>query len=703
MAMIVTNDVALSSVVALSNATRDAAQATQRISTTLRINNAKDDSAGLMLANRLKAQISSHVKAIDNINSAISMVQSADKGLSSIASTLTSMRDLALSSSTGTTSAATRTSNQTLLQSYLTDINSVVSASTHNGISLLDGSTPSLKIQTGVDNADTSLVKLFSAGTSVLGKGDTIALSSQGASAPVALSSGDLLINGVTVGGSLTTDDNYSYALKSGSAIAKAAAINRVSATTNVEAKVGTTQVAGASMSATGATSGTITINGVGIAVSLNAGDTLDTNRAAVITAINLNAGQTGVSASDGGDSSRGITLTAADGRNITLSSTVASARTGLAADDTYSGGYTLRSLGNSGITLASQIGKTISNAGVVAGTYSANTAQVTSTARSGSMSAPTTLSSGDLTINGYTIGAGFDSDDTSTVATTTSSSKASSAISIAAAINRQSANTGVTATANTNALIGSSFSAGDVDSIYLNGTTIGVSFTSSTSLDAIVTALQPYAGQTGVVVANNGSGLTMTAVDGRNISIGISNGGVAVSGSAIGLGGIGLSGAKANADDSMTYISTVKLSSSAAFTLAAGTNGATNMQTLGFRAGIYGGSAEDTKIAALNISTQTGGSNALTVIDKAIEMVSSYQALAGAQNNVLDYRKTLNTDQSTIRSTAYGNIMNADLAAEAANLASAEIRKNAAAAMIAQANLMSKQVVSYLLKPYTG
>jgi flagellin-like hook-associated protein FlgL len=46
---------------------------------------------------------------------------------------------------------------------------------------------------------------------------------------------------------------------------------------------------------------------------------------------------------------------------------------------------------------------------------------------------------------------------------------------------------------------------------------------------------------------------------------------------------------------------------------------------------------------------------------------------------------------------------MNADLAAEAANLASAEIRKNASAAMVAQANLMSKQVVSYLLKPYTG
>jgi flagellin len=305
--------------------------------------------------------------------------------------------------------------------------------------------------------------------------------------------------------------------------------------------------------------------------------------------------------------------------------------------------------------------------------------------------------------INGYTIGAAFNSDDTSTFATTTSSTKASSAISIAAAINRQSANTGVTAAANNNTLVGSSFSAGSVDTVYINGTSISVAFSSSTSIDDVVTALQGVSGQTGVTFSNNGSGLTMTAVDGRNISIGVSNGGSAVSGERIGLGGLGLTSAAATAAGAMAFISTVKLSSSATFTLAAGTNGATNMQTLGFRAGTYGGSADDTKIAALNISTQTGGSNALTVIDKAIEMVSSYQALAGAQNNVIDYRKTLNTNQSTIRSTAYGNVMNADLAAEAANLASAEIRKNAAAAMVAQANLMSKQVVSYLLKPYTG
>ena len=701
--MIVMNDVALSSAIALNNATRDAAQATERISTTLRINNAKDDPAGLMLANRLKAQVLSHAKAVDNINAAISVVQSADIGLTSIASMLTEMRDLALSSSTGTTSAATRTSNQTALQSYLSDINSVVTATIYNGVSLLDGSTSSLKIQTGIDSAETSVVKLFSAGTSALGKGDTIALSSQGASSPSALSSGDLQINGVTVGASLTTDDNYSFASKAASAIAKAAAINRVSATTNVEAKVGTTQVAGAVMSTTGAATGTMTINGVGISLTLNAGDTLDTNRAAVITAINLNSGQTGVTASDGGDSSRGVMLTAADGRNITISSTLATTVTGIAADGTYSGSFTLRSLGSSSITLSSQIGKNISNAGLVAGTYAANTAQVSSTARSGSISTPTTLASGDLTINGYTIGAAFHSDDTSTVATTNSSTKASSAISIAAAINRQSANTGVTAAANNNTLIGSSFTAGSVDTIFINGTSIGVSFSSSTSIDEVVTALQPYSGQTGVTFSNNGSGLTMTAVDGRNIAIGVSSGGSAVSGERIGLGGLGLTGAAATSAGAMAFISTVKLSSSATFTLAAGTSGATRMQTLGFRAGTYGGSADDTKIAALNISTQTGGSNALTVIDKAIEMVSSYQSLAGAQNNVLDYRKTLNTNQSTIRSTAYGNVMNADLATEAANLASAEIRKNAAAAMVAQANLMSKQVVSYLLKPYTG
>jgi flagellin len=152
-----------------------------------------------------------------------------------------------------------------------------------------------------------------------------------------------------------------------------------------------------------------------------------------------------------------------------------------------------------------------------------------------------------------------------------------------------------------------------------------------------------------------------------------------------------------------MAFISSVTLSSGSVFTVESGANGATNFNIIGFREGSFGGmSTEDIKLSSLDISSQTGGSNALTVIDGAIEMISNYQAIAGTQESRLDRQKDLVADQSLVASSAYGTIMNADLAAEATNLALAQIRQNAAAAMLAQANA-TPDIVSYLLKQYTG
>ena len=152
-----------------------------------------------------------------------------------------------------------------------------------------------------------------------------------------------------------------------------------------------------------------------------------------------------------------------------------------------------------------------------------------------------------------------------------------------------------------------------------------------------------------------------------------------------------------------MAFISTVSLSSESVFTVESCSNGAANFEAIGFREGSFGGlSSEDVKLSSLDISSQTGGSNALTVIDGAIEMISNYQSLAGAQESRLDLLNELVIDQSIGASSAYGNIMDADLAAEATNLALAQIRQNAATAMLAQANT-TPGIVSYLLRQYTG
>jgi flagellin len=705
--MIINSNIpALTSGIALKRASIAAATASERIASGLRINSAKDDPAGLGQANRLKAQIASYSKATDNINSGIALVQKIDSSLSQISDILSSMRDLATSSSSGATSALTRTSNQTQLSSYRDDINTIANTTSWNGQSLMNGSLSSLSIQTGIDSRSTTALNFYSSLTSALGIGSPLAVSSLGSNTN-AMASGDLLINGITVGASSTSDDNLSFADKDGSAIAKAAAINRVSDTTNVQAVVGTTTVSGSSMSAVGSnTTGTITINGTAISLTLYAADSVETNRASVISAINNNSGQTGVVAVDGETNARGVLLTAEDGRNITIShSTLTASQTGLAADDTYAGTYTLRNLdGSSSITLSSTVGKDIRNADIAAGTYSANLAQFTTQARSGSTSAPSVLASGDLTINGVAIGAPLASDDTATVATTTSATKASSAIGLAAAINRKTDETGVTATANANTLVGTGFSANSASSIFLNGVTIAASLTSSSTRQDVADLINTVQGQTGVVASDNGDGITLTANDGRTISIGVSNSGAAVSGERIGLGGnVGLTGAAATSAGAMAFISRVTLSSDSVFTVESGANGATNFNAIGFREGNFGGlSSEDIKLSALDISSQTGGSNALTVIDGAIEMISNYQAIAGTQESRLDRQKDLVADQSLVASSAYGTIMNADLAAEATNLALAQIRQNAAAAMLAQANA-TPDIVSYLLKQYTG
>ena len=228
-----------------------------------------------------------------------------------------------------------------------------------------------------------------------------------------------------------------------------------------------------------------------------------------------------------------------------------------------------------------------------------------------------------------------------------------------------------------------------------LNGVTIAASLSTSSTIADVVTLLNTYTGRTGVTATNNGSGVTLTASDGRNISIATNTG----TGSAIGISG--MSASATSAAGAETYIASVKLYSDSAFTVAGGTNGNSNFSTSGFREGTYGGVRSDSKVSSLNISSQIGGSNAITTLADAIDMVSAYQAIVGAQMNVMDYQSSFTSNMSTASSTAYGNIMDYNLATETVNLAKAQLKENGAMAMLAQANA-SQEMVSYLLKQYT-
>jgi len=371
---------------------------------------------------------------------------------------------------------------------------------------------------------------------------------------------------------------------------------------------------------------------------------------------------------------------------------------TGLASAGTYSAAITLRSTNGNAMVLSSAPTGNIANVGFNAGVYSSTSAQYTTAKRSGSTSAPITLTGNDLVINGFTVNAPLSSSDTSTQATTTSANKVSSAISMAAAINALSASTNVIAVANPNLLVGTGFQAGNVDSIYLNGVTIGASLTPSSTVSNVVTLLNQKLGQTGVSASSNGSGVSLVASDGRTISIGASYQGAAVDGATLGMSNLlGSTAPLASADSAMSFISTVTLSSPSAFSVSSGSAGNGNFTALGFKNGTLGASSDLVTLAKQNIQTQSGARNAVNVINAAINWVSNQQAAIGGVLNSMDYQSNYLADSQMNLQISENNLVATDYAQTTTQLAKSQIIQQAATAMLAQANVSSQLVLSLL------
>ena len=93
----------------------------------------------------------------------------------------------------------------------------------------------------------------------------------------------------------------------------------------------------------------------------------------------------------------------------------------------------------------------------------------------------------------------------------------------------------------------------------------------------------------------------------------------------------------------------------------------------------------------------------AYTAVDTAMDTVSGYIATIASAQTVLDINNDFVNSMIKNNSIAYGKIMDSDMAKETANLASAQVRQSSAAAMMAQSNSMTKDIVNYLLKSYGG
>ncbi len=703
----------------LETTQQDGLTALQRLSSGLRINSARDDAAGLAISTRFTAQVRGLGVAIRNAGDGISLAQTAEGALGAMTEGLQRIRELALQSSNATNSDSDRAALNAEASQLISELRRVSEQTNFNGRKLLDGSFSS-SVQIGTQVGEVVDFSISEVTAENLGGGIGAGVSARGTDD--ALGNGDLIINGVAIGPSQASDDVASTDNAGASAISKAAAINRSTDETGVSAQVNVNTVAGVDQSATAAAaqSGAILINDVSISIATGTASK-SANRAAVVEAINAKSDQTGVVAVDTGTDVGGVTLESVDGRNIQIDDSATSgltaAVTGLnlsaGASVTYEGGFTLVAEDGNDISISGGDGTgngDLANAGLSSGSYNGTSAAITSTTdfeAAAVAAVDNSLSAGDLVINGVSIGASKGSDDTATDTTSFSSDAAGSAIALAAAINRASEQTGVTAVVGTTTVNGGSTTAastGDAGTIMINGvesatvtTTGDVEADRATAIDAI----NAVSGQSGVVASDNGTSITLTAADGRNISVGLVTGDATFA-DAIGLDdgvdGIATIAANTDFDDgSETTYGQVTLESASAITIESGSGGDAGVTSVGFTQGTFGGATDGQFLSELDISTVEGSEKALSALDNALDSVNRERANLGAIQNRLDSTITSLAINVENLSAARSRILDADFASETAEFSRTQVLQQAGVSILAQANAAPQLVLSLL------
>lgn len=148
----------------------------QRLSSGLRVNSAKDDAAGLSIAERMNAQTRGMNVAIRNSNDAISMAQTAEGALAAISNNLQRMRELAVQGANGTNTAADIGSLDAEYALLVAENTRVIGNTRFNGVNVMGA--VSAVFQVGANSTDTITVTTIAAAQTATTLGSTNALAS---------------------------------------------------------------------------------------------------------------------------------------------------------------------------------------------------------------------------------------------------------------------------------------------------------------------------------------------------------------------------------------------------------------------------------------------------------------------------------------------------------------------------------------------
>ncbi|OYT99807.1 MAG: flagellin [Burkholderiales bacterium PBB1] len=173
----------------------------QRLSSGLRVNSAKDDAAGLAIAERLNTQIRGLNVASRNANDGISLAQVAEGALGKVGDSLQRIRELAVQSANATNSATDRAALQAEVAQLSDEVNRVAKQTSFNGTKLLDGSFTAATFQIGANSGEAitiaALTNVTTDGLSnvTYGSADVPDISAAGVTTLTAVAAGTLAIS----------------------------------------------------------------------------------------------------------------------------------------------------------------------------------------------------------------------------------------------------------------------------------------------------------------------------------------------------------------------------------------------------------------------------------------------------------------------------------------------------------------------------
>lgn len=211
-----------------------------RLSSGLRINNAADDPAGLIISEGMRAQMKGIDQAIRNSQDAINMSKTAEAAMDEVQTLLRNIRGLAVASAnTAVADAATLQANQTQIRSTISSINRIAEQTQFGTKKLLDGTAGALANVTSAANVDSIFMGGSFAGESVVSGPITINRTTQGTVANVSLGKTFASTSTIVPTAGSFVINGYSFTSTGTETLSSLAAkINAMSSTTHVTAQI---------------------------------------------------------------------------------------------------------------------------------------------------------------------------------------------------------------------------------------------------------------------------------------------------------------------------------------------------------------------------------------------------------------------------------------------------------------------------------